>query len=592
MDDFKYRYIESPTLDDLNWYLASPCVIDCETTGLEHDSEIIDIVVGDLYGDGEIIMFPGKYAGLLDHFLPGFYPVGHNFKFDLHRLHKYAPCLLKTNWRDTMLMHHLLYEEKSHSLDDIIQERYNDPYKSIFWESYETYQEAPPNERARYACKDVYYTRKLHKELCSEITQRQIPTSLVTHVHRLARVLFETERTGLCIDLDYLVKMGGELKTQIEGLKPQMRKLVEVYVEALEIRYWLKELNKRKTDKGKQRVERPVFSFDSNRQLCDLLYGELKLPPQYSDKSKNVSVDDAALARLEASHPVIGLIREFRGHQKVYGTYIEGTLVRLRDGRIFPEFNVNGTVTGRISSSNPNMQNLPKEGGVRGIYVPDPGHVLVTADYGQLEVVLAAHFSGDKSLLKIILDGASMHDITAQALNIPRDVAKTINFASQYGCTHWKIQKILKISEEKALAVHAKYWEAYSGVKRCIDECSAKIDAGVPIVNPFGRQRLFEVKERSIYDQAYRQGFNSLVQGTGADMTSWALYSADVLLREKDCGKALFSVHDELVIQVKPEKYEESAEILRKTMSEAASIIGVTLPLKVEVSRPLTRWEK
>lgn len=260
------------------------------------------------------------------------------------------------------------------------------------------------------------------------------------------------------------------------------------------------------------------------------------------------------------------------------------------DGRIYPSFNVCGTATGRISHSNPNMGNLPSSCGIRGIFIPDPGFVFVSADFSQLEVCISAHFTRDANLLKIVNEGASMHDITAAGLNIKRELAKTLNFAMGYGCSHFKVAKTLGVSAAEGKKAYDKYWETYSGQKRVMDECSRKVDSGEPIVNPFGRRRRFEVKKRPGWDSAYRQAWNALVQGTGSDLTSRALYLADEKLRESGIGRALFSVHDEIICQAKKEFSNEAERVLIDTMEFVGHEIGLTVCLKAQGSGPCDRW--
>jgi len=416
---------------------------------------------------------------------------------------------------------------------------------------------------------------------------------LVEHVHLLARSLLATEIGGIAVDLDYLVKRGQELQEKILTLKPAMRKAACGQVECAEVAAWREKLDAYKTERGRKNCKRPEFSFDSPKQLADLLYRRLRLPVQTDPKTRNVSTGDLALESLEKAHPLIPLLREYRGHQKVYGSYIEGTLERLVEGRVYPEFRVNGTKTGRISHVNPNMGQLPREGGIRGIYIPDPGCVFITADYSQLEVVLAAHFSRDEQLLRVVNEGASLHDITAAALQIERHTAKTINFAIQYGAGVSKIRDILGCDQAAAERALAKYWDTYAGLKRLVDDCHRCVEEGRPITNPFGRSRHFPAafKDKWEKERAKRQSFNALIQGTGGDLTSRAFYLADDRLRGLGIGKSLFTVHDEVIIQAKKAHWEKAQEILVSAMESVGREIELTVPLKAQPSGPTERWE-
>jgi DNA polymerase I len=570
--------------------LTSPVLaVDTETTGLDpHTDKLISVVIGTK--DEGYSFSPAYVDCLLE------WPrllVFHNMKFDLHFLMRAGIDLLSRPIRDTMLMHHLVDETAPHSLGHLVQHYFQDNYKEEFWAKYKAAEEAPEDERLVYETKDTQYTARIYDILRAELHAEEIPESLVEHVHRLALSLWRTEYDGLAVDLDYLTAVGTKLSALIEDLKPKMRGMVESHCEAWELDAWAKELDKRKTPKGKAGVPRPEFSFDSSTQLKSLLYDRLKLPVQKDQKTKNVTTGDDALVALEQAHPLVPLLREYRGHQKVYGAYIEGTLERLRDGRIYPEFNVNGTKTGRISHSNPNMGQLPSTGGIRGIYVPDPGNAIISADYKQLEVCIAAHFSRDPNLLKIVHEGASQHDITAQSLGIPRPIAKTLNFAMQYRCSPRKVAQVLDCSQAAAEHAYNKYWETYAGLKALMEECDARVEQGLPIVSPFGRKRRFPTKfeEHWHKEKAKRQAFNFLIQSTGGDITSRALYLADEALRERGWGKALFSVHDECLISPTLKRAEESRALLSEIMVARGPELGLTVPLAVDCSGPQARWE-
>lgn len=566
----------------------SVIALDIETTGLNpHKDKILSYAVSI---DGESA-YQHTNLHLLGELPQNSTIVLHNAKFDMHFLYRAGIDLRPHKIMDTMLLHHLIDENAPHALDSIVQFKYKDNYKEVFWGKYKKFEEAPEHEALEYAGKDVIYTWLLYHSFLSDLSGA---TSLVEHVHRLARALYDTEIAGLAIDTPYLMSKGLELKERIEVLKPEMRKLLNHEANMLELDMWIKEIEKRKTPKGKGKVPRPLLSFDSSKQLMALLYGSVGLPAQTNEKTKNPSVDDASLEKIKDLHPVVPLLQEYRNHNKVYTTYIEGTLEKMVDGRIYPTFNVNGTVTGRISSYGPNMQQLPREGGIRGMYIPDAGNKLISCDYSQLEVVVAAHFSMDPNLLKIVYDGASKHDITAHALGIDRQTAKTVNFAAQYQCSARKLSLILKISHKEGELVYNKYWETYAKEKEVIEECKRQVDAGRPIYNPFGRLRRFANKFETVWEKeaAYRQAYSSLIQGTGSDCTHWAFYTISAKLKEKNLGRALFEVHDEILIQAQDEVAEHARALLSETMVEAGQIAKLRVPLSVDCSDPLERWEK
>ena len=572
---------------------ATHLAIDVETTGLGRQDRIISCAVTGP-NENEVAFFGPNLLSELLRAPEGVTFVMHNASFDLKMLAWHGVRLHdKYEYADSLVMSHLLDENSSHSLGDLVERLYGDSFKKEFWGTYDVKKvaEIPQDKLRDYNAKDVHYTLRLYRDLENGLASDGVPRSLIEHVHTLQRSLLETEISGIAVDLDYLLKKGVELRTKIEVLLPKMRQSVADEIGVIECEEWVREIDKRKTPAGRSRVSRPSFSFDSSKQLQELLYRQLGLPEQKNEKTKNVTCDWDALEKLKDEHPLVAMIQDYREAQKIYGTYIEGTLERMVDGRIYPSFNVAGTATGRISHSNPNMANLPRSGGIRGMFVPDRGHVFISADFSQLEVCLSAHFTRDKNLLRIVTEGVSQHDITASSLGIERSLAKTVNFGMQYGCSHFKVAKVLGVSNEKGKEAYDKYWETYSGQKAVMDECAARVDRGEPIISPFDRRRRFEVRQRKSWDSAYRQAWNALVQGTGSDCTSRAFYLADGRLRNRQIGRALFTVHDEIIVQAKIEHAEEAQKLLLETMSAVGEEIGLTVKLKAEGSGPMPRWQ-
>lgn len=593
----KFEYLKTRAEVDalITLHNESPrhIALDTETTGLDPFKDTITHIIISGKGRDSACMFDAEHAEALLDLSTAHYLMLQNFKFDFRMLRQRGINLDNYRFLDAMLLHHLLDENAEHSLDSMVKTYYNDPYKTLFWEKYKKFEEAPEAEQLEYACKDVIYTGWLCNDFYNYLKDEGVPEGLIYRTHQLAFRLYQAECHGVLIDQDYLIKVGAELKEKITRMRLEMREHARPQVERVEVRMWNREMSKRKTPRGKAKVPKPQFSFDSPKQLCELFYDVLRFPPVFS-KTKNRTADDAALEQLMHLHPVVGVVQEYRGYQKNYTAYIEGTLERMQDGRIYPSFNINGTVTGRISSSNPNMQQLPKAGGIRGIYIPDPGHKFVTCDYAQLEVTVAAHFSRDKLLLKIVHEGASLHDLTAEALKVPRDIAKTVNFAMQYLCTPYRVAKILSCSMKEAEHVWNKYWEAYSGLKAFIDECDALVEKGLPIVNPFGRKRRFPTEFNSPKERAAarRQAFSSLVQGTGADMTHAAFIDVANKMLKYELGRAMFEVHDEILNMPKDSACEQAKEVLQSSMLDVGKEIKLSVPLRVDCSEPLDRWEK
>jgi DNA polymerase-1 len=570
---------------------ADSFALDLETTGLGRQDRIISgAVTGPTEND--VAFFSPELIHELLKAPYGSCFILHNASFDLKHL-AWAGVRLHDHFEytDTLILSHLLDENGEHGLGYLVKRYFDDNYKEEFWKKYKAAQDAPKEELAWYNARDVHYTFRLRALLQELLTNDGVPSELRSHVHQLQLSLLGTEIAGVAVDRDYLIQKGVELKARIESLLPKMREMVAAEIDIIECDEWVREIEKRKTPAGRARVPRPSFSFDSSKQVMALLYDRLELERQYNQKTKNLSVDYDSLEKLKNAHPIVAEIQTYRELNKVYTAYIEGTLERLVDGRVYPSFNVCGTATGRISHSNPNLGQLPREGGIRGIYVPDPGHVFISADFAQLEVCLSAHFTRDANLLAIVEGGASQHDITSTSLGIPRHQAKTLNFAMQYGCSHYKVAKILGVSEKEGKRLYDKYWETYSGQKRVMDQCANRVDRGEPIISPFGRRRRFEVCKRAPWDSAYRQAWNALVQGTGSDCTSRAFYLADQRLRGLGIGRALFTVHDEILIQAKKENSEEAVKILVDAMQQVGQQLQLSVTLKADCSGPMPRWE-
>lgn len=512
-----------------------------------------------------------------------------HFVVDYMILHRYGLDLTDTPFIDTMLLHHLIDENAEHSLDYQVQYSFRDNYKEVFWSKYKSIEEAPHEERLEYECKDAIYTYRLAKQYL-HVLRDKLP--LVDHVHKLARSLFDTELYGVRVNTE-LIKttketMGAEIQSYIPKLQEEFKDAVTLW----ELNKWSEEIDKRKTERGKQKVKRPEFNFASESQIRWLLYDYLQCPITRRTKKKNPSTDYDTILELSHNNPKLETFLKYKEAKTVYATFVEGMLDRVKYNYIYPRFNVNGTTTGRISHADPNMGNIPKEGVIRNFFIPNPGNVIIGADFSQLEVIVEANITEDRNLLRIILEGASKHDITAEGLKIPRDKAKTLNFALQYGAGPGKVKQILDCSYEDALGVFKRYWEIYSGVKKVKDQVDKDVAAGIAITNLFGRNRHLSYTTEYELAKAQRQGYNFLIQGTGADITHMAFYKFFERLKQNKKGRTWWEVHDEIIAEVKPEYWQEEVQALVKIMEGVSEYVKFTYPLKAQPYGPFDCWRK
>lgn len=602
---FKYEFVnERQAVKDLIEKLNATqdfICLDLETTGLDRFTDTIECFTITtnvaIEGGGSAAYIPAEFCDeLLNIQVP---LVLHNFKFDFLFLLSNGVDLRKLGVPviDTMLMHHLLDENAEHGLDSIIQSTFKDNYKEVFWGKYKSYQEAPFSDKLAYACKDVIYTGHVFLDMQSKLALSQIPAELVEQTHAFALALYDTEARGIALDMPYIEQLGLVNRQKAFAVLEQMNSLCASEIDAIEMRAWVKELDARKTAKGKANVERPQFNWSSGKQLQELVYGELGLT-EVRKKSKTTKkvrpvLDDEALEQLKEEHAIIPLLQDYRANEKVYTSFIEGVIEKQNKGRIYPSFNVNGTVGHRISMSNPNLQQMPAEGGIRGMVLPDPGMSLIGADFSSLEVVVAAHFSHDKNLLRIINEGASKHDITAESLKIPRKDAKTVNFAAQYLCGPQKLAQLLGVSQAEGKNIHRKYWETYAGDKAVVDECKRKVDIGESIVDISGRHRRFPKSFDAEWqkESAYRQAYSFLIQSSGAYCCNLAFTQIHDYLTKRAIGDTLLVIHDEIIIQANDSFLDEAEEMLVAFMEGTAKQVGLTVPLKAVSDGPMKRWE-
>lgn len=340
------------------------------------------------------------------------------------------------------------------------------------------------------------------------------------------------------------------------------------------------------------------FNIQSPKQLGTVLFEELMLPAGKKTKT-GWSTNADVLDRLRGKHPIVNEVLEFRELTKLKSTYAEGLLkVIAPDGRIHTKFQMTVTDTGRLSSREPNLQNIPirkKLGGqIRNMFVAAPGMVLVDADYSQIELRLLAHISGDEAMQEAFLSGEDFHTVTAsRVFNVPledvshtlRSRAKAVNFGIVYGISAFSLSQDINVSPKEAQAYMDAYMEKYHGVRDYMKNVVEKAREQGYVSTLYGRRReLPELKNSNFNLRSFgeRVALNMPIQGTAADIMKLAMVHVDErMCREGLQARLLLQVHDELIVECPAEEAETVSKILKEEMENAASL---SVPLTVEVN--------
>jgi DNA polymerase-1 len=388
----------------------------------------------------------------------------------------------------------------------------------------------------------------------------------------LAHVLARIECRGVLLDSDKLRVIGGEVGAQIAALEKEIHTLAG-----------------------------GPFNINSNKQLADVLFGKLSLPVIRKTKT-GASTDADTLEELAALHPVPAKIVEYRGLAKLKGTYIDAlpALVNPRTGRLHTSFNQAVAATGRLSSSEPNLQNIPIRTDVgrriREAFIARPGYLIVSADYSQIELRILAHLSEDPAFLDAFRSGQDIHQRTAaEVFNLPasevtgehRRIAKAINFGLVFGQGEFGLSQVLRIPRAQAREYIASYFNRYSGVRHYMENAIATARATGESSTLLGRRRpLPDIRSTRAQDRAYAERIarNTPVQGTAADLLKLAMLRVDAGIEAGVAGAAgaelLLTVHDELVFEV-PEAAVPAFGAWVK--HEMESVYALRVPLTVDV---------
>jgi DNA polymerase-1 len=339
------------------------------------------------------------------------------------------------------------------------------------------------------------------------------------------------------------------------------------------------------------------FNINSPKQLGNILFEKLELP-HYRKTKSGYSTDVSVLEKLEPYHPIIGLILDYRKDSKLKSTYCEGLSKQISsDGRIHTTFKQTQTLTGRLSSAEPNLQNIPvrSERGreLRKFFVAEEGKVLIDADYSQIELRVLAHVANDEALINAFKNGEDIHTVTAsqvfgvpfsQVTNEMRKRAKAVNFGIIYGIGDYSLSQDLHIPKKTAAEYIANYLAKYPSVRDYLDFTKRFARENGFVETMFGRRRYIpELASSNKNLQAFgeRVAMNTPIQGAAADLIKMAMIRADKMLFEAGLdAKLILQIHDELIIEAPIEESERAKEILREAMQGAADL---NVPLQVDI---------
>ncbi len=382
--------------------------------------------------------------------------------------------------------------------------------------------------------------------------------------------LYHMEQAGVRVDKEQLKSYGEMLQVKIDKLEQ------EIYELAGE-----------------------TFNINSPKQLGEILFEQMELPHGKKTKTGYSTAADV-LEKLAPDYPIVRMILDYRQLTKLNSTYAQGLAVYIQeDGRIHGKFNQTITATGRISSTEPNLQNIPVRmelgRAIRKVFVPEDGYVFVDADYSQIELRILAHMSGDERLIHAYRDAQDIHAITAsevfhtplnEVTSLQRRNAKAVNFGIVYGISAFGLSEDLSISRKEALEYINKYFETYPGVKTFLDEQVALGKEHGFVTTMFGRKRpIPELKSANFMQRSFgeRVAMNSPIQGTAADIMKLAMISVDRELRSRNLkSRIVLQVHDELLVESHESEVEEVTELLTSLMKHAAEL---QVALEVEAHR-------
>lgn len=502
--------------------------------------------------------------------------IGQNVKYDALVLKKYG-VHVKAPIFDTMLAHYLIEPESRHGMDAMAEHYLNYTPVSITsligpkGKNQKNMGDLAPQEISDYACEDADITLQLKHKLSEEIDKLKLNNLLNDIEHPLALVLAEVENEGVKIDVDALSAMSKEL--QEASLKAQ-EDIFEIA--------------------GQE------FNIASPKQLGEVLFDKLKLVDKpKKTKTGQYATGEEILSKLANEHDIANRILEFREYQKLKSTYVDALpkMISPGDGRVHTDYGQAVAATGRLSSNNPNLQNIPirtpKGREIRKAFIPrDEKHTLMAADYSQIELRIAAAFANDEHMIEAFKNGRDIHATTAaKVFNVNLDhvdptmrrKAKEVNFGIIYGISAFGLAQNLNISRSEANDIIQAYFKEFSSIKSYMDACIEKAKELEYVETIMGRRRyLRDINSRNATMRGFaeRNAINAPIQGSAADIIKKAMVDIQEWLKSEELKtKMIMQVHDELVFDV----FNEELDLVKpKVIELMMNAVKLEVPLEVE----------
>ena len=491
--------------------------------------------------------------------------IGQNLKYDLEVLRNYGVELKGQMW-DTMIAHYLIQPELRHNMDYMAeiylhyQTVHIDELIGAKGKNQRSMRDLDPKDVYEYACEDADITLQLKNKLEPELKEHDCEKLFYEIEMPLMPVLAEMEMNGVCLDTDSLSETSKQFTQRMLDIEQKIYELA-----------------------GEQ------FNIASPKQVGDILFGKMKIieKPKKTKTGQYVTSEDV-LQQLRNKHEIVGLILEHRGLKKLVGTYIDALpkLINPRTGHIHTSFNQTVTATGRLSSSDPNLQNIPIRGEdgkeIRKAFIPEPGCLFFSADYSQIELRVMAHLSQDPQMIEVFREGKDLHAATAANIykkpieEVTRDErtkSKRANFGIIYGITVFGLAERLDIPRDEAKMLIDGYFATFPEVRDYMEKSKEIARKQGYVTTLFGRRRyLPDINSANsvVRGFAERNAINAPIQGTAADIIKVAMIH--IFQRFKAEGirsKMILQVHDELNFSVLPEEKEKVEHIVLEEMQNA-----------------------